>query len=177
MLQNFVKNKESMKYLKIYEGLLKKTDDRVVNHPLKELINKFVELLTNLAECDDFGKFRIVKYYTEDSVKISYKEIEYEYGSKIEYELFLIQIYKYHDGSYSITQNVKSFRRYKETENREFVNKSLNKILKKYISKENYLYSGGRNEINLDDIDDIMNDIDKIIKDLEVIKKSNKYNL
>ena len=58
-----------MKYIKQYEGRIKKDDVRVLNHPLLHLSNVIEEMLKTLAELENISiepvKCKVKKYFSK----------------------------------------------------------------------------------------------------------------
>ena len=153
-----------MKYIKTYEKLLKKTDTLVLNHPLNKLIEKFIDLLTILAEIDNLPNWKIIKYYTENTISIIYK-VKNNYQNL---KLFSVKIITSNEFFYITEINYYGWSFVNKLDDRTFVKNELWKI-----NKGKY----GVREFNFNDIDYLIKNIDNIIKELEIKKSANKYNI
>lgn len=153
-----------MKYIKTYEKLLKKTDTLVLNHPLNKLIEKFIDLLTILAEIDNLPDWKIIKYYTKNTISIIYK-VKNNYQNL---KLFSVKITTSNEFFYITEINYHDWSFVNKLDDRTFVKNELWKI-----NKGKY----GVREFNFNDIDYLIKNIDNIIKELEIKKSANKYNI
>lgn len=172
-----------MKFIKKYEGLLKRTDNKVINSPTIPLVNEIEEMLKMLAQLQGYDNWSVKKYYSDGYGDINTKIVYYVYNKSIYQNIDLLIV------------NIKSFMMYENTHyslsieapdrsscgstkyKRVEIQDRVKKFMKKYIDSENYYYRGGTNEFTIDDIDDIINELKKITRDLVLELNANKYNL
>ena len=171
-----------MKYIKEFEGrIIKKTDSRIIDHPLLPLADVAEKMLNTLAELQNISQEypigKVKRYFVEGfhdpiSIKLSYNSFN-ENNFMIGH-LFGITLSS-NNNTYSISMNVSNSDTNREK--RLEVEKRLYEFMRKYVSRSNYLYAGGKNEFTDNDMNDIINEIKKITLELQIEIETNKYNI
>lgn len=176
-----------MKFIKKYEGLLKRTDKRVVDSPIIPLVDEIENMLKTLAELQNHKNWHVKRFYSDGYGDVKVKIVYYAYSKNFyrSLDLFIIeikpwQIYendivyqKYYLGVEATDRSGFDNTRGKRLE----IEQRIRTFMKKYVDKNNYLFRGGRNEFTVDDLNDIINEFRKITTDLKLELDTNKYNL
>lgn len=171
-----------MKYIKQYEGLIKKNDSRVSNHILLPLSNVIEDMMKTLSQLENIDISPVIckvkKYFStvfNDSINIKlfsdiYNVNNYRIGHLFKITLSAI------DDTYSLYLDVSSNDTGDRTKRRE-IKSRLQDFMEKYVSRSNYLYAGGKNEFTENDIPDIIAEFEKITSELQIEIETNKYNI
>ena len=172
-----------MKHLKKFEGLIKKDDIRILNHTLLPLSNAIEEMVKTLSELENINNTPIAckykKYFSTGfnksiNIKISYN-VHNENNSMIGH-LLTITLSSNNDNTYSMLINVSNNDTGDRSKRLEIEDR-LREFMKKYVSRSNYLYAGGKNEFTENDINDIIDEFKKIKSELQLEIIRNKYNM
>ncbi len=165
-----MKNVNNMKFLKNFENLIKKTDDKVINTPLKPLIDELENILNCLSEFE-YKNYKIKKYYSNGVNDVNIKMILYE-NSEIELLVYL-HSYTLTNQKYYITfqvfSNIFEINRFKKLK--------LGNDIKDIFKNNNLKYNINQCFFDINDIDIIVNDLKKIRNNLELENSIKKYNL
>jgi len=173
-----------MKHLKTYEKLLKFSDKKVVNHPLKSLTEKIIEVLNELRKLDTethgyntirkqwrFGS-KITKSFNDSGdINISYHGWE----SMTSFNLLTFRFWLSDDTiTFQINHNnVEKFNNY-SIELYNFIylkfRNNIDTFYKKMRDREIYTF-------NISELNNIIEELDNFHDYLEIKLNTNKYNL
>lgn len=166
-----------MKYLKNFEGLIKSTDTRAVNHIMNPLADELVNFLNKLGELLGYSDWTVKKYYTDDSIKVVYYAYT-KYRKKIDLFMFRILNLPYDENKFSLFIESETRWTFEDSEKRRIeLSREIRDMMRKYVSESDYLFRAGRNEFSVDDMNDIINEFKKIEAKLQIEIDTNKYNL
>ena len=150
-----------MKYLKNFEGLIKSTDTRAVNHIMNPLADELVNFLNKLGELLGYSDWTVKKYYTDDSIKVVYYAYT-KYRKKIDLFMFRILNLPYDENKFSLFIESETRWTFEDSEKRRIeLSREIRDMMRKYVSESDYLFRAGRNEFSVDDMNDIINEFNK----------------
>jgi len=170
-----------MRFIKKYESLVKKNDEKVINSLLLPLVDEIVKMLKTLAELQGYEKWNVKTYFSDgfygkDSLNISIK-----YCAEIDDNIWNSNVNLFNIKISTSPKDNKNYNLIVETQyDDQYVlelARKFNNFMSKYVSEENYLYRGGRNEFTKNDINDIIINIKKLIPELELEISTKKYNI
>jgi len=159
-----------MKYIKIFETRLKKTDIKVINHPFYSFSNKLESCLIKLKNLDDLEK-STVKIYFDNSgdITISYR---YKY-----LELFKIKLIKYDNDVMMIINHIEKYiNTINFNKNSVMLFNSIKTHLNNYIISDFFKIKAAF-KFSIAEINKFIEIIEIIIKELEMLINIKKYNL